>query len=208
MNQALNIGVDGSRAFTKNRTGTENYSYQLLRALAKIDHTNNYYIFLRPNSNPGTDWPDNFHFKTIGSARLWTQVSLAKQTFTQKLDVLFIPAHTLPLIFKPGLKTVVTVHDLGAEYLPKMHQLKQRLYLKFMTHKQLKSATHLIAVSEATKKDLISKVKIPASRISVIYEGYDENLFKPVKGDALSSILKQFDLVPQGYFLFVGTVQP
>ncbi len=46
----MNIGIDGSRAFFKNRTGTENYSYQLIKNISLVDHTNNYYIYLRPDS--------------------------------------------------------------------------------------------------------------------------------------------------------------
>ncbi len=204
------IGFDGSRAFSADRTGTENYSYQLLKALAKIDRKNQYIVYLRSASKGLTlqGWPENFQFKVIKWPRLWTQLGLAKQTFHDQLDVLIIPAHTSPLFHKPGFKTVVTVHDLGAEYLPKMHQLKQRLYLKWITHYQLKSASKLIAVSEATKQDLVKRVGIDPKKVEIVYEGYDEKLFGPVKGDALVHSLKQFGLQPCGYFLFVGTVQP
>lgn len=202
------IGYDASRAFERHKTGTENYSYQLLKALSKIDQTNTYIIYLRPNTNGAQRWPDNFKFVTIRWPRLWTQAGLANQTFKDNLDVLFIPAHTSPLIHRPGLKTVVTVHDLGAEYLPKHHQLKQRLYLKWITRYQLKHASKLIAVSEATKKDLIKKVGIDAKAIKVIYEGLDSKLFRPIKGERLVNSLNKFDLKIEEYFLFVGTVQP
>jgi glycosyltransferase involved in cell wall biosynthesis len=126
---------------------------------------------------------------------------LALQTFKDKLDVLFVPAHTLPVIRRPGLKTVVTVHDLGSEYLPQMHQLKQRIYLRFMQKFQLKSATKIIAVSKATKQDLVERVGIDPNKIEVIYEGYDKDLFKTTKADAFANSLKP-------YYLFVGTIQP
>lgn len=191
------IGIDGSRAFTDRRTGTENYSYQLLKALAKIDRQNEYIVYLRTKGEALRGWPKNFQFKVINWPCLWTQGGLALQTFKDKLDVLFVPAHTLPVIRNPGLKTVVTVHDLGSEYLPKMHQLKQRLYLSFMQKYQLKGATKIIAVSKATKEDLVKKVGIDAKKVEVVYEGYDKQLFKPVKKD-----------IEKKYFLFVGTVQP
>lgn len=205
----ITIGFDASRAFTKDRTGTENYSYQLLKALAKIDRRNGYLVYLRPGNNIKTsEWPKNFQFSILNFQFLWTQGGLAWNTFRDDLDVLFVPAHTLPVIRKPGLKTVVTVHDLGAEYLPSMHQLKQRLYLNLMTHYQLKSATSLVAVSRATKDDLIKRVGIKANKISVVYEGFDKDLFKPVKNGLLVNSLKKFDLVSGSFFLFVGTIQP
>lgn len=190
------IGFDGSRAFVGGRTGTENYSYQLLKALAKLDQTNNYLVYTRSKIQP--NFPKNFIFKEIKWPRLWTQGGLSLQTFIDKLDVLFVPAHTLPLIRKPGLKTVVTVHDLGSEYLPSMHQVKQRLYLSFMQKYQLQTADKIIAVSNATKDDLVKRLEIGPKKINVIYEGYNKELFK--KTDTEVNSMK--------YFLFVGTVQP
>ena len=213
------IGYDASRAFTKERTGTENYSYQLLKALAKIDKKNRYVVHLRPPLRINVtavelirQFPKNFQFVTIPWPRFWTQGGLAFQTFKDKLDVLFVPAHTLPVVIKPGLKTVMTVHDLGAEYLPKLHQLKQRLYLRWITRYQLASATRLIAVSKATKEDLIKKIGISPNKIEVVYEGYDMEKFKTSKlplaeqmSDVKSDRLVN-GLIP--YYLFVGTVQP
>ena len=93
---------------------------------------------------------------------------------------------------------MVTVHDLGSQYLPHMHQLKQRAYLSFMQKVQLKGATKIIAVSRATKEDLIKKIGIKKEKIEIIYEAYDKNTFKK---DAQVDSLRQ-------YYLFVGTIQP
>ena len=201
------IGFDASRAFCKERTGTENYSYQLLKALADLDQKNHYIIYLRPQEESLCGWPGNFQFKKINWPRFWTQGGLALETFTDNLDVLFVPAHTLPVLRRPGLKTVVTVHDLGSEYLPSLHQLKQRLYLGFMQKIQLKGATKIIAVSKATRDDLIKKTGINRQKISVVYEGYNKE-FKSVKHDALVNTLTYYKPRPQEYYFFVGTVQP
>ncbi len=205
------IGYDGSRAFVSAPTGTENYSYQLLKALSKIDKKNQYIVYLRPScmsTLAWQDWPKNFRFKKVLWPRLWTQAGLAVQTFRDQLDVLFVPAHTLPLIRHPKLKTVVAVHDLGSKYLPSFHQLKQRLYLGFMQRFQLQTATKIIAVSKATKEDLVKKIGIEPDKISVVYEGYNKDLFKPIKKDTLVNSLRQYGLKPKRYFLFVGTIQP
>ncbi len=204
----MTIGFDGSRAFSKDRTGTENYSYQLLWHLSQLDKENNYIIYLRPGAVVKIeDWPSNFQFSIINFQFLFTQIGLAIRTFINPIDILFVPAHTLPLIRRPGLKTVMTVHDLGAEYLPGMHQLKQRLYLKFITHLQLKSATKLIAVSKATKEDLIKKIQVPRNKIQTIYEGVNTHL-KKTNSDTLNRVLKYYEIEKNSYFMFVGTIQP
>lgn len=207
------IGFDASRAFLKERTGTENYSHQLLKALGKIDKINHYKIYTRSFINDTIvqlmKLPKNFEFVEIMWSGFWTQGGLAIQTFKDNLDILFVPSHTLPILRRPGLKTVMTVHDLGAEYLPAHHQLKQLLYLKYITKYQLASATKLIAVSYATKDDLIKKAgidekkmsKLSSSKIEVVYEGYDEKIFRPTKADTFIN-----SLTP--YYLFVGTIQP
>jgi glycosyltransferase involved in cell wall biosynthesis len=202
------IGIDGSRAFINARTGTENYSYQLLKNIALADKDNSYLVYLRPGQNPGKSWPVNFRFRTLNYPRLWTQVGLSLATFTDAIDVLFIPSHTLPLVRRPGLKTVITVHDLGAEYLPFTHQLKQILYLKLMTHYQLQTATKIIAVSEATKRDLVKKAGLRGEKISVIYEDIDKKVFRKLSIDILRDILNKYKLRRKKYFLFVGTIQP
>lgn len=203
------VGFDGSRAFLKERTGTENYSYQLLLHLAKIDKDNSYIVYLRPGSVVNKkEWPSNFGFKVLKYPRLWTQFGLARATFKDPLNVLFVPSHTLPLIRKKSLKTVMTVHDLGAEYLPAMHQVKQRLYLGFITKLQLKTATKLIAVSKATKEDLINKVGVDSEKISVVYEAANTKVFKPFRIDPNRSSLKHLGLVSGKYFFFLGSVQP
>jgi len=196
---AMTIGFDGSRAFIEKRTGTENYSFQLLNALSKIDKKNQYIVYVR-NTSTISHLSPNFLLKEIRWPRFWTQAGLALATFKDDLDVLFVPAHTLPIIRKPGLKTVMTVHDLGSEYLPSMHQFKQRFYLNFMQKFQLNTSTRIIAVSKATKEDLVKKIGISYEKVDVIYEGYDKNRFK-VTDDALFNSLKP-------YYLFVGTIQP
>ncbi len=205
----MNIGFDASRAFTKEATGTENYSFQLLREMLSIDTLNKYYVYTKiPREKIKFKFSQNVEVVFIDRPFLWTQIGLAGRTFQDPLDVLFVPAHTLPLIRRPGLPTVMTVHDLGAEYLPSSHQLKQQLYLKFITKYQLQTASHLIAVSEATKKDLMIKTKVKSKDVSVIYEGVNFSSQNPVSSEKTEQTLRKFTLNRHEYFLFVGTIQP
>jgi len=89
-----------------------------------------------------------------------------------------------------------------------LHQLKQRFYLGLMQKYQLKTATKIMAVSKATKDDLVKKIGIDSEKITVIYEGFDKELFKPIKNDLLNNRLKYYELEKEKYFLFIGTVQP
>ncbi len=80
---------------------------------------------------------------------------------------------------------IITVHDLIRyfdlrEYGKYIHRpnLRDRFYLG-LDYKGIKKAARVIAVSQATKNDLMHYLKIPAARIKVIYEGIDHTTFKP-----------------------------
>lgn len=206
------IGFDASRAFVTERTGTENYSYYLLRALVTIDRENQYYVYTGKVSRElrvGQDeWPSNFRFVEIPLKKLWTQIGLAYRTWIDRLDLLFVPAHTLPVFKKPGLKTIVTIHDLGYEYLPSYHQFPQKYYLNWSTVYASGHSAKLIAVSKATKNDLISKLKCNPHKIEVIYEGVEAGKYQR-KYEALrvKYVLEKY-AINGNYLLSVGTIQP
>jgi len=208
------IGIDASRAFIKQRTGTENYSYQLIKALTKIDRQNRYFLYTKPDSKVDFPLPPNFQLKSISFPRLWTQLGLASRTFLDPLEVLFIPAHTLPLVRKPGLKTVVTIHGLEYEYLPEYYRFPQRLLLNRSTEYAVRHADRLIAVSQWTKKELVTRLAADPKKITVIYEGVDQDKFQISRPEAdrppdekIKNIKEKYR-IKGDYVLFVGTIQP
>jgi len=203
----MKIGFDASRVSIRQKTGTENYSYNLLKELLKIDRKNDYLLYLREDPPDFVKSFKNVSFKKIPLPRLWTQAGLASEVTFNPPDILFVPAHTMPLIHRPGLKTIVTIHDLGAEFLKEYHQFPQKLYLNRSTEYVAKFATHLIAVSQATKKDLISKLSVPEGRITVVYEGWDRDLFHQPSAEEVTAIRGKYRL-GNDYLIFVGTIQP
>ena len=99
---------------------------------------------------------------------------------------------------------IITVHDLIRYFDLKeqtifIHRpnLRDRLYLS-LDYKGIKKAARIIAVSRATKHDLIHYLGIPEEHISVVYEGVDCQIFKPVKHRILD----------YPYLLFVGSEHP
>lgn len=201
------IGVDASKITIGQKTGTENYSLNLLRELIANDSKNEYILYLREDPPDFIRDRPNVKYKKIVFPRLWTQAGLASEVLFSPPDVLFIPAHTMPVVHRPGLKTVVTIHDLGAEFLKEYHQFPQKLYLNKTTEFVAKFATHLIAVSESTKKDLIQRLGVDEDRITVIYEAWDEELFHQPRPAEVRQVRAKYNL-KNDYLVFVGTIQP
>lgn len=74
---------------------------------------------------------------------------------------------------------IVTVHDLARCYFDFDRESVSEKMLLNLDKRYIKRANQVIAVSESTKSDLVNYLKIPESKISVIYNGVDHNVFKP-----------------------------
>ncbi len=137
--------------------------------------------------------------------RLWTHARLSTEMALHSPDVLFVPAHVLPLIHPRA--SVVTVHDLGYIYYPEAHEAGDRRYLDWSTRWNAHQAAAVLADSEATKADLVDAYGARPEKIHVVYLGRDESLKQVTNPLRLASLRAKYDLA-QRYLLYVGTLQP
>ncbi|MBI3495162.1 glycosyltransferase family 4 protein [Candidatus Berkelbacteria bacterium] len=200
------IGIDASRAVKNQKTGTEYYSQEIIKALAEIDE-NNQYILYAPSEPSGalTRLPRNFKFKIMPFPRLWSQVRLSSELAfgTIKPDVVFEPAHTIPLLHHR--KMVVVIHDLGFTHFPELYTPFERLYHSFSLNYSARRAAHIITPSLYTKRDLIRHLPIDTKKISVIYHGYDKERFRPATEKEREALLP-FNLT-EPYIFFIGRIE-
>ena len=200
----MQIGIDASRATVARRTGTEHYARRLIEALLAAGGGRRFRLYFR-DAPPAGAFGGAFlpaEQRLIPFPRLWTHLRLSYEMISQpRPDVLFVPAHVLPLAHP--LPTVVTVHDLGYRYFPGAHPARQRLYLDWSTRFSARAATHVLADSAATQNDLVRFYGVPKEKITVVYPGRDESLARvdpaPVRA--------RYGLAPD-YLLHVGTLQP
>ncbi len=207
VDKVVRIGIDASRATVRDRTGTENYSLRLLSELLQLDANNEFVLYFRDQPDPKLAVPDRdgVTCRVMTFPRLWTHVRLSWEMLTNSLDVLFVPAHVLPVIHPPH--TVVTIHDLGYLYHRHAHRTVDWLHLHASTLYNARSATKVIADSEATRRDLVEKYSIDADKIVTIYLAHDEN-FRPVEDpNVVSAALERYGIEGE-YFLCLGTMQP
>jgi len=234
------IGIDASRANLVHKTGTEWYSFYLIKNLAELDKTNTYYLYLNKSpraeiikavkDNPNfsfklLNWPFNF---------FWTLGRLTWEMLWRRPDVLFIPAHALPL-FGP-LKTVNTIHDIAflrEHNLYRSAQIKTDFltarkiinffikiltlgkyrsesvdYLYWSTTFALHHAKKIIAVSEFTRQEILTLYpKTPAAKVVVVHNGYNEQLYYPLDDpEKTKEVLEKYGLEAP-YFLYAGRLE-
>lgn len=105
-----------------------------------------------------------------------------------------------------GVSTVLTVHDLIFRHLPEHHKPLNRWYLNATLPLYCRRATQLIAVSEQTKRDLVTLYRVPPEKITVIYEAAAPH-FAPQPPATVAAVRARYGL-PERYVLFVGTLEP
>lgn len=202
----MRIGIDASRATRAERTGTEGYSLQLIRRLLAIDSESQYLLYFNQPPPPGLlpESPQR-RDRVLTFPRLWTHLRLSAEMAFHPPDLLFVPAHVLPLVCPR--RTVVTVHDLGYLHEPQAHRLLDRLYLDLSARYHARVATRLLAISQATRDDLVRHYGVRPERVSVTYLAADET-YAPVPDMARIAGVKARCGIAGEYLLFVGTLQP
>jgi glycosyltransferase involved in cell wall biosynthesis len=208
----MRIGIDASRIMLAGRTGTERYSYELIAALGRSDRHTNYTLYCNALPEALPPLPPTFALRRIPAPRLWTHTRLALEMRQNPPDVLFVPAHVVPLRHPPA--TVVTIHDLGYLAFPEAHTRARRLELHLTTLWSARAASHVIAISQATKNDLVRQYGIAPEKISVVHHGVS-SMFKPVDDRQVCIMAQERYSIGHGssgepvpYLLYVGTVQP
>ncbi|WP_201980603.1 glycosyltransferase family 4 protein [Hymenobacter rubidus] len=101
---------------------------------------------------------------------------------------------------------VTVIHDLAFEHFPLDVGLLQRKYYHFFSPRFARASERLVAVSEATKADIVQTYGTAPAKISVAYNAPAE-LFRPQPAAAQHEIRRRFSQA-QPYFLFVGALQP
>lgn len=166
------IGIHALAAFKRPRTGVEEYTYQLIKHLTMLEGAKRHRFVLYTNQTDQSFNQDQIrHLKW--PFPMWTQIRLGLEMILKKPDLLFIPAHVLPLIHPK--KSVVVIHGLEYEYCPEMYPKKHLKYLRWSTKYAVEHAQKIIAVSQNTRDDLISLYRADPDKIAMIHHGFSIN---------------------------------
>lgn len=204
----MNIGID---ARLYNEKGLGRYIRNLIANLQKIDKQNTYYIFLLEKDFKDIKLSKNF-VKVLADFRWYTvkeQTHFPKILNQYNLDLLHVPHFNVPIFYRG--KIVVTIHDLIHQHVDTkgssthnllIHTVKKLGYKKVFGA-AIKRSLKIITVSEFVKKQLEDEWKVPSKKITVTYEGVDENFGKFESKD----VLKENNIKPP-YIFYVGNAHP
>ncbi|PXW17874.1 glycosyltransferase involved in cell wall biosynthesis [Chryseobacterium sp. CBTAP 102] len=204
----MKIAFDAKRFF-HNTSGLGNYSRDLVRILSEYEPDNEYLLLNKNKSERGKDILEhpNVQFIETSKGNLSRQLKMGKDAQKQGADIFHGLSGELPLKWDPKpIKKVVTIHDLIFVRYPQYYSFFDRKIHFWKFKKAADTADKIIAISEQTKRDIIRYLKVPETKIEVIYQGC-HHAFKEQQSPELMEAVKEKFKLPERFVLNVGTIE-
>lgn len=161
--------------------GIGRYARELIEALGRVDHVNQYQILLPLADHPFTARP-NMRYRVIRfpwfRRRFWEQVA---PLLVGPYDVLHFPYDSC-VAWKRG-KFVTTIHDVKPLLFPELRpraNLNSRIE-DWLVGNRWQTIDQVITVSEHSRRDLLAHVPLHADQVSVTPLGLDAERFRPAE---------------------------
>jgi glycosyltransferase involved in cell wall biosynthesis len=205
----MKIAVHGSHLCQEREDGNQTYILNLFRAIRDIDTDNQYTFYYNKPSAKRVESP-NFEHKVHQASFMWTQRVFPFLLRQDKPDVLFMPIQMLPFLKSSKQKSVVTIHDLAFLLYPETFPAKDAFLHKLYVREAITKADHLIAITEATKQDIIKFYNTDPAKITVVYHGVDKYRFRLMQEGEENLVVdvKTKYNITKPYILYIGNVQP
>ncbi len=195
-----------ARTATAHFPGIGRYVSNLARAMVPLLQTDeSLWLLVDSRSTPYWPLPAANQYQTAVSP-----FSLAQQWHIPRLiqhlqaDVYHSPYYLMP--YRPGIPTLVTLYDLIPQHFPNTVSVQARLLFQLTTRLAIHAATHLIAISEATRQDVIQAYKVATEKITAVPLAPDPR-FRPQPTPILAAIRHKYNL-PEKFVLYLGINKP
>ncbi|MFB3779211.1 MAG: glycosyltransferase family 4 protein [Bryobacteraceae bacterium] len=202
----MRIGVNALYLIPGGVGGTEIYLRCLLSALAEIDGQNQYLVFTNRETDPSIA-PRRSNFTVAPQPVravcrpwriLWEQTGLPLAARSLRVDVLFNPGFTSPVLCP--VPAVTVFHDLQHKRHPQNFRWFDLPFWRLLLWAAAHRSRSLVAVSEATRADLLRYYRIPDAKIRVVPHGVEEQFFQIGE--------RRRQVQPEPYLLAVSTLHP
>jgi glycosyltransferase involved in cell wall biosynthesis len=199
----MKIGVNALYLIPGGVGGTEIYLRSLLAALAEMDSVHHYFVFtnretgadLVPKQSNFTNVPQPVRASFRPGRLFWEQTALPIAAARLRLDVLFNPGFTAPILC--GCPQVTVFHDLQHKRYPEYFRWFDLPAWRFFLYWSANVSCLVLADSDATAADLHHFYRLPADRVRTVPLGVAEDFFD------LAARRK-----PEPFLLAVSTLHP
>ena len=202
----VRIGIDARKLHD---FGIGTYIRNLLRQLARLDRDTEFVVLARPaDCNAVGSLGENFRAvpETAANYSVAEQIRIPLALWREGVTLFHAPHYVLPPLVR--CRSVVTIHDcihlMFPGYLPNRLALT---YARTSIALASRRATRVLTVSESSKRDILRFVDIPAEKIDVIYNAYDERFgIEPREQDVIR-VRERYQLHDE-FVLYAGNVKP
>ncbi len=203
----MHIAID-AHSIGSQLAGNESYVTNLIEALAEIDTVNRYTLYVTKQTAVErfkNRWPHvDVRLTLPHTPLIRIPLTLTRELRRRPVNLLHVQ-YTAPL-WTP-CPVVATIHDLSFEHLPQTFTRRSRAQLRLTVRRTARTASHLIASSEYSRRDIIETYNVKESRVSVTPLAAP-NHFAPVTNKEELSRVRATYGIKGDYILAVGSVQP
>jgi glycosyltransferase involved in cell wall biosynthesis len=203
----LHIAID-AHSVGAELGGNESYATNLIEALAQIDQTNRYTLFVTKAAaieRFADRWPNFKVQRTLPHTPLVRiPLTLSRELRRNPVDLLHVQYTAPPFAPCP---IVTTIHDLAFEHLPETFNRRSWMQMRLTVRLTARRAAHIITVSDYSRDDIIRTYKIPPERITVTPEAAAESFF-PVTNETELKRVRETYGIQENYILSLSSIQP
>jgi len=132
--------------------------------------------------------------------------AVSRQLRKAKVSLYHGMTHQIPRSVRSvGIPKILTIHDLIFLRCPEFFADEDIGQREHELRDACETAQKIVAVSEATKSDLISLFGIQSSKIEVIYSACDKRYWRTVSKEEILRVRQKHGL-PDRYLLYVGSM--
>ena len=205
----MKIAIEAQRIFRPNKHGMDFVALETIRELQKIDHENEYFIFVSPGPDHCLNESDNMHIVELRcpSYPLWEQVALPRAVARVRPDLLHCTSNTAPV--KCPVPLVLTLHDII--FLEKRQSSSRSLYQEMgwqyrrqVVPRILSECRKIITVSNFECNRIREALNLPKDRLTAVYNGYSPHFRQmPPAPEIVHKYIPSDD-----YLFFLGNTDP
>lgn len=142
-------------------------------------------------------------------ARIWhrAHLPLPVEAFTGRVDLYHATDFTLPPTLSET-RRLLTVHDLSFVRVPETASPRLKAYLDAVVPRSVRRSQHIIADSQATKKDLIELYNVPEQKVTTILSGVNSHFAPVTDTEKLKAVRARYGIGDKPFIFSIGTVQP
>lgn len=206
------IGIDGNEANIKNKVGVNEYAYELLWHIYKLEPEwrgeFEFEIYLKDKPKKLPPESLRWKYRILPGRDLWIIKTLMPNLFFGKTkpDLFFSPSHYIPP-FAP-MPRMCSIMDLG--YLKFSEQFTRFDYwqLRLWSAWSIIVSKYIIAISATTKEDIVRHYKFASKKIHITLLGNNKSAFiNKTDAQNVRRVINKYG-VQKKYLLFISTLKP